>query len=259
MSRPDDWQFIIEHLVKVSKEKKTAIYAAIKELIEAGYCIREQAQDKKGRWKGLDYIVFETLDDAIEFKKSLPHSGFPLADYPLADNQPLLSIDPNRSIENKDNVPSAIALELANLLLRSIRKTKEDFKDPHIHIWSKHIERMIRLDNRDPKKIKEIIEWLPTNWWKRNILSAEKLRDHFDRLEIEMKDGGNSFGDNEKLANAIVLRFKEQVQKNELQLQPLGLLFSYGHINEFYQFSDSNFRDKILAHLKKMNLPMMDL
>ena len=36
LSKPDNWEVSVSHLVEVSKEGKTAIYSALKELEEAG-------------------------------------------------------------------------------------------------------------------------------------------------------------------------------------------------------------------------------
>lgn len=89
MSRPDDWSFHVSHLATICKDKKTAIYSAIKELVKAGYCEKVRTRDSAGRATGIEYVIHEMPI----FKKSLPHSGFPHVDNQSVENQPLLSND----------------------------------------------------------------------------------------------------------------------------------------------------------------------
>ena len=56
--------------------------------------------------------------------------------------------------------------------------------------------RLIReRDKRDPHKTAKILQWIFTNpkcWdgWKTNILSPGKLREKYDKLELEMQRSG---------------------------------------------------------------------
>ena len=59
MSLPDDWDFTLKGICAISKENYTAVNSAIKELIEAGYCTREQARTD-GRITGYDYIFYDS-------------------------------------------------------------------------------------------------------------------------------------------------------------------------------------------------------
>lgn len=97
MSKPNDWHFHVSALVKELKEGKTAVYSALGELIDAGYCIRGQKRDVEGgRFATVEYILYEfpvTEEDraVLEnyFKNKLPYSGFPQADCPHTENAPL--------------------------------------------------------------------------------------------------------------------------------------------------------------------------
>lgn len=83
MSRPDDWEFHVEHLATVSKEKKRAIYAALEELILEGLVIKSQANKKKGERKGqegfapVEYTIYP-LPQAVpeEIKKKIAQRRF---------------------------------------------------------------------------------------------------------------------------------------------------------------------------------------
>lgn len=90
---------------------------------------------------------------------------------------------------------------LATLLFSEIRRRKPDFRKPNLQGWAKHVERMIRLDRRNPDRIEAIIRWCQSDsgnddgkWrgWQDNILSTQKLREKFDKLELAMQKGSGS-------------------------------------------------------------------
>jgi phage replication O-like protein O len=77
---------------------------------------------------------------------------------------------------------------LAKLLLEEIKKRNPEHKDPNIQNWSDDINKMIRIDKRNPEMIKAIILWCQQDdFWKNNILSTKKLREHFDKLVLKAK------------------------------------------------------------------------
>jgi len=59
MSLKDDWNFTIEGFVKITKEGESAIYTAIKELKDFGYCREEKIRDEKKRIVGNEYTFYE--------------------------------------------------------------------------------------------------------------------------------------------------------------------------------------------------------
>ena len=100
MSKPNDWTFYVEQIAKERLEGKTAIYSAIDELMQQGYCLRLQhkERDKNGKilFDSVEYYFFEykpNTEEIEELKKCFPHSCFPQAERPEAENQPLLNTD----------------------------------------------------------------------------------------------------------------------------------------------------------------------
>jgi len=101
-------------------------------------------------------------------------------------------IAPNQNIEQLNQIqslcPKSDAFRLAELLLSLILARKPDFKKPNLQGWAKDIDRMIRLDKRTPEQIEAVIRWCQQDlFWQSNILSAAKLREKFDQLELRMK------------------------------------------------------------------------
>ncbi len=127
MSRPDNWTFHVSELAKSGKEKECAIYAAINELIEAGYVLRfrHRAIRKVGKngkevnvLGSVEYVFFEkplTDQDKAEYeqelKKCFLHRGFQdlgfldqgnrdaLINTNIQDTSPISSYMPDSPIE----------------------------------------------------------------------------------------------------------------------------------------------------------------
>lgn len=59
-SKPDGWEFSFKNILAQSKDKKTAIKKAIKELEEAGYLIKKPIKSR-GREKKYDYFLVDNF------------------------------------------------------------------------------------------------------------------------------------------------------------------------------------------------------
>jgi len=86
MSRPDDWEFHVNHLITVSGDGRDSVYAGLKELEEQGYLTRNYCREK-GKYAKIYYTISEI--------KIIP----PHRESPNAENPPLLSIERKLSIE----------------------------------------------------------------------------------------------------------------------------------------------------------------
>ena len=81
LSRPDNWRTDSESLARESKEGRTAILTALKELEAAGYLQRKKSQNDKGHWV-TESLVFDTPQN--------PTYGKPTSVEPTTDNPTLL-------------------------------------------------------------------------------------------------------------------------------------------------------------------------
>ena len=75
LSLPDDWDYTLAGLSHINKESIDAIRTAIWELERAGYIIRQQGRDAKGKMTAIEYTIFE--------KPQLPQ---PMLDCPMLEN-----------------------------------------------------------------------------------------------------------------------------------------------------------------------------
>ena len=91
LSKPDDWVVRTRQLARTSRDGRDAIYSGIKELVNAGYIIKQQVRNAAGQMAGLEYIVNEN-----PVNKGLP----PGPDNPYSENTELLNTDKRLKTEN---------------------------------------------------------------------------------------------------------------------------------------------------------------
>lgn len=98
-SKPDNWRFSIERISNQTKEGKSAIQAAIKELEKMGYLLRKSVKSSSGKWSGYDYELSD-----------LPLTENPSTEKPLTEKCVTLSKKENSKKEIvKKNIEHATA------------------------------------------------------------------------------------------------------------------------------------------------------
>lgn len=220
-SKPNDWYFCFNDLLKRSTDSRHSLASGIKELIKFGYLEKHRKKDEKGKFLQDDWNFFErpkkteevSISDSEDFKdfqdfqdspreikKNITTSRFsahgesPQSGNPHADNQHLLSNDltnkerkeknkEKKNVSQKNPDVSQTSLRLSSLLFEKLKKRDPKAKEPNLSKWAIHIERLIRIDGRDEEEIEEMIEWACEHpFWKGNILSTESLRESFGKL-----------------------------------------------------------------------------
>ena len=80
-------------------------------------------------------------------------------------------------------------MELARYLRTLITNRKSDFKfSGSLEKWADGFRLLMEQDHRPHAKIKAVLDWVQRHpFWQNNILSPDKLRKQFDRLEMEME------------------------------------------------------------------------
>lgn len=83
--------------------------------------------------------------------------------------------------------PSEEAKTLCRRLLNQILARKRNYRAPDIQKWASDMEKILRLDNRTPEQVADVIDWCQHDeFWQDNILSPAKLRKQLDKLELHM-------------------------------------------------------------------------
>jgi len=90
-----------------------------------------------------------------------------------------------------DLLPSE-GVGLAAYLLEAIRTHKPNVKDGSKG-WAKDLDLAVRVDHRMPAAIRAVIDFAHRSretFWRANLLSGAKVREHFDTLEIQARRAG---------------------------------------------------------------------
>jgi hypothetical protein len=148
------------------------------------------------------------------------------------------------------------ARNLAILLSEAVRKIKPDFKLPNLEGWIQEFERTLRIDKRNLEICKQILEWLPSHdFWSTNVLSADKFRKQFDRLEIEMrKNPSRNASDDLGLLKKLEAR-EDLVERGVCILGPNYVEFPMIR-DAYFKIGEPAFREKVLNSLRKCGVPV---
>ena len=79
--------------------------------------------------------------------------------------------------------------KLSIYLWNYIKNNNKDAKQPNLEKWSKQFDSIIRIDKRKIEDVEKIIKFCQQDeFWYKNILSPDKLRKHFEKLTLQMKE-----------------------------------------------------------------------
>lgn len=118
LSLPETWDYTLQGLSVINREKIDAIREAVRELERAGYIQRSRERDEKGRLRGADYIIYEqpqppTLDLPTLENPTLenPTQENPMLENPMQLNKEVSKTDlskkdlSNTDVSNTHSIP----------------------------------------------------------------------------------------------------------------------------------------------------------
>lgn len=81
--------------------------------------------------------------------------------------------------KSSDHEPTSEQIEFANWFKNLLPQDQQDRLPKNwLKTWSKTYDELVRIDKRDPAKIREVCQWARTDsFWKSNFRSPSKLRD----------------------------------------------------------------------------------
>ena len=188
LSLPDDWNYSITGLVKLSKDGKDGVMSALGELETFGYLHRERITDKRGRFSGIEYNIYEQpqRDISIEEKPILEKEKAVKAD---ADNPPQLNTKELNTKKNKelnklntksnledyeDILSSVVNDELKNLYVDYIEMRRHINAPMTRRALKMLIDRCERISNFNVRVQKLLLETAIINNWKNVYLPKEE-------------------------------------------------------------------------------------
>ena len=171
LSLPEDWDYTLAGLSHINRESIDAIRTAVWELEKAGYILRRQGRDEKGKMTAIEYTIYEqpqpVLENPIPGKPMLEN---PTTDNPTSENPTQLNKDRSRtnlskkekSITDLSNTDSFPILSPNPSPCRAApeRRGMEAFKQSAVDIYREIIMENIEYDalTQDPKMDKERLD-----------------------------------------------------------------------------------------------------
>lgn len=201
LSLPEDWDYSIDGLAKLSKDGKDSVMSALAELEKFNYLIRTQTKDENGKFAGYDYDVYEEPYTEKPFTEN-PSTVKPMTENPQQLNTKPLNTESDINITNKKlniNVQTEQEFEevwklyprkedkkKAFMAYKAARK-KASFDEikKGVETYSNHI----RVSNTDKRYIKLGATYFNGECWANNYEQSEPqeelIKGKYTRAQVE--------------------------------------------------------------------------
>ena len=155
LSLPEDWDYSMRGLAKLSADGLDSTRAAVKALERSGYVVRRQLYDSRGRFSNNEYTVFE-IPQPSSPSSDLPLTGKPSTEKPLSDAP--LSGKPSQ-INTDQVITQERNTDLNNYQSINLdRMDRMDERELYREIIEENIEYEIMKDRPDGDRLGEIVE-----------------------------------------------------------------------------------------------------
>ena len=175
LSLPEDWDYTLAGLSHINRESIDAIRTAVWELEKAGYILRRQGRDEKGKMTAIEYTIYEqpqpVLENPIPGKPMLEN---PTTDNPTSENPTQLNKDRSRTnlskkeksitdLSSTDSFP-ILSPDPSPCRAAPERKGTEAFKQSAVDIYREIIMENIEYDTltqnpkMDMERLDEIVD-----------------------------------------------------------------------------------------------------
>ncbi len=205
LSHDRSWKIQIPYIMKSQKISKDKMYSMIDQAIENGYVKRETFMENG--MKKYKYLISKHA----KFKKCLPcpenqdTGNLSMVYEQRPENQDTIEEQSYSSSSKEDSeqeykkmVPkskptsdsaSPESESIYKFFLASLKKRNSAFKEPNKKKWLIELDRILRIDKRDPNEAIKLIEWSETaRFFKSSCLSPEKLRKHYDEMLMKSNE-----------------------------------------------------------------------
>ena len=155
LSLPEDWDYSMRGLAKLSADGLDSTRAAVKALERSGYVVRRQLYDSRGRFSNNEYTVFE-IPQPSSPSSDLPLTGKPstekpLSDAPLSGKPSQINTDQVITQERNTDLNNYQSINLDGM-------DRMDERERYREIIEENIEYEIMKDRPDGDRLGEIVE-----------------------------------------------------------------------------------------------------
>jgi hypothetical protein len=173
-----DAEFVRNQVFKRLRKTEKEVEDCLADLEDKGLILRYEANGDKFLHVVLFVEKQPHLNPDRESEATIP--------LPPGNKRPKKTAKPK--LEKAEFEP--IDMELAATMVLEIAKNNPKFIKPdpdRLKKWAKDIRMMRTIDNREPRDIRKLTEWAQTDdFWRGNIMSPAKLREHFGQLWTKM-------------------------------------------------------------------------
>ena len=155
LSLPEDWDYSMRGLAKLSADGLDSTRAAVKALERSGYVVRRQLYDSRGRFSNNEYTVFE-IPQSSSPSSDLPLTGKPStekppSDTPLSGKPSQINTDQVITQERNTDLNNYQSINLDGM-------DRMDERERYREIIEENIEYEIMKDRPDGDRLGEIVE-----------------------------------------------------------------------------------------------------
>ena len=155
LSLPEDWDYSMRGLAKLSADGLDSTRAAVKALERSGYVVRRQLYDSRGRFSNNEYTVFE-IPQSSSPSSDLPLTGKPStekppSDAPLSGKPSQINTDQVITQERNTDLNNYQSINLDGM-------DRMDERERYREIIEENIEYEIMKDRPDGDRLGEIVE-----------------------------------------------------------------------------------------------------
>lgn len=206
LSLPDDWNYSVSGLVKLSKDGKDSVMSALGELETFGYLLRLRTTNEKGQFSGIEYNIFEQPQTENPIAEN-QNSDSPILEEANSENQRQLNTNKINNKNNKelkelntkavdisvfeDILSEVVNEELKNLYVDYIEMRRIIGSPMTKRSLKMLINRCDRISNFNIREQKLMLEAAIINQWKSvyllNEIEAERNETKKRKLE-DLKD-----------------------------------------------------------------------
>lgn len=186
LSLPDDWNYSIAGLVKLSKDGKDSVMSALAELEKFGYLKRTRLINSKGQFAGVEYDIFEDPQAEIPVAEN-PNSDKENAEKLNAENQSQLNTKVIKELNDKELLESnteeeeEFSIILSSIVNKDLKQLYKDYiemrKTIKAPLTKRGLEMLInrceRLSDFNIEMQKILLETAIINNWK-NVYSPKE-------------------------------------------------------------------------------------
>ena len=141
---------------------------------------------------GSETLAAEKMRRLRAKEKSVKQVGHDSSNNVIGSYEELLEIEIDKDTEREIDSPDSTDvkydddspyLKLAKYLYMKIKENNSKAREPNFQNWADDVRKLVELDGNTVEEVKKVIDWSQADdFWKGNIMSANKLRKQFAKL-----------------------------------------------------------------------------